>query len=72
MPNTFPEDIPIPQLAEHGIVYDSIEMGYYNIKTDIFLCDDDIKFYKLRPYDKLDSVLPNPLPADYFFNWEQS
>ena len=69
MPNTFPEDIIIPELAEHGIVYDSIEMEYYNTKTDIFLEDDDIKFYKLRPYEKLDSILPNPLPADYFFNF---
>lgn len=55
----------------YHIVYDPLQREYYNIRTDIFLSDDDIKCYKLRPYDKITSPLPNPLPQDYFVKWEE-
>ena len=52
------------------IVYDPLQKEYYNIRTDIFLSDDDISYCKLRPYDKITSPLPSPLPQDYFTKWE--
>lgn len=67
----------IPVLSDPNkvyiIVYDPLQREYYNCRTDIFLSDDDISFYKLRPYDKITSPLPDPLPPSYFINsrsWE--
>lgn len=62
------QDIPVIP----NIVYDSLQREYYNIHTDIFLSDDDIAFYKLRPYTHITSPLPNPLPKDYFKNWSET
>lgn len=49
-----------------GIVYDPQQREYYNIKSDIFLTEDDISYHKLKPYSEITSPLPNPLPTDYF------
>ena len=51
------------------IVYDSIEHEYYNIRGDLFLTEDDIKFYKLRPYSHITTPLPTPLPENYWLDW---
>jgi len=64
-------------VLKHGnevyhIVYDPLQREYYNCRTDIFLTDDDIMFYKLRPYDKITTPLPNPLPVDYFVKLEDN
>jgi hypothetical protein len=63
----FPEDHPL----HHHIVYDPSQREYYNCITDIFLTQDDISFYKLRPDSKITSPIPYPLPEDYFTNWEE-
>jgi hypothetical protein len=64
----------IPVLKERNdvyiIVYDPLQKEYYNVRTDIFLTDDDISYHKLRPYDKITSPLPDPLPSDYFTKWD--
>lgn len=52
------------------IVYDVGQREYYNRKTDIFLTDDDIAYYKLRPYSLITTPLPDPLPFDYFTRWK--
>lgn len=62
-------DRDIKILDELGIVYDPSQKEYYNNRIDIFLTEDDISFHKLRPYDKITSPLPSPLPSDYFTNW---
>jgi hypothetical protein len=54
------------------IVYDPEQREYYNWRTDMFLSEDDISILKLRPYDKITTPLPNPLPPDYFYYWDQS
>lgn len=51
------------------IVYDPQQREYYNTRSDIFLCEDDISYYKLRPYTQITSPLPKPLPKDYFTNF---
>lgn len=51
------------------IIYDSDSREYYNTRTDIFLSEDDISFHKLRPYDKITTPLPYPLPPNYFTDW---
>ena len=58
----FPKD---HQLHDY-LVYDPLQREYYNSRIDIFLTDDDTSFHKLRPYDKITTPLPSPLPADYF------
>lgn len=50
----------------YHIVYDSLQREYYNNQTDIFLSDDDVNFYNLRPYSEITSPLPSPLPDNYF------
>lgn len=62
------EDIPV--LPQFGIVYDPKQREYYHTKSDFFLTDDDILFYKLRPYDQITSPLPSPLPDNYFLTKE--
>lgn len=57
-------------LPTFGIVYDPAQREYYNTRSDIFLCEDDIKFYKLRPYSHIQIPLPKPLPPDYFSKWD--
>ena len=52
------------------IVYDTVEREYYNTSTDIFLSEDDITAFALRPYSSITSPLPTPLPSDYFTNWK--
>lgn len=56
----------IQVLPDHGIVYDPDQREYYNTRSDIFLSDDDIVYYKLRPYTLIVSPLPSPLPENYF------
>ena len=51
------------------IVYDSDSREYYNVRTDIFLSDDDIAYHKLRPYTHITSPLPVPLPENYWLDW---
>ena len=51
------------------IVYDPQQREYYNTRSDIFLTEDDISYYKLRPYTQITSPLPKPLPTDYFTNF---
>lgn len=63
-PNSFKEDIPVKE--EYGITYDPKQQEYYNCRQDTFLSEEDITFYKLKPYDQITNPLPNPLPADYF------
>lgn len=50
----------------HRIVYDSVACEYYDRQNDIFLTEDDIKFYGLRPYSAITSPLPDPLPENYW------
>lgn len=66
--NRFDDDIVVCVTMQH-IVYDSSQKEYYNTQTNIFLDDDDIAFHKLRPYRKILSPLPNPLPENYFKEW---
>jgi hypothetical protein len=63
--NRFDDDIVVCINMQH-IVYDTLQKEYYNTRTDIFLSDDDITYLKLRPYSKIVSPLPNPLPENYF------
>ena len=56
--------------VRYFIVYDPKQREYYNAQTDIFLSDDDISYLQLRPYDKITTPLPEPLPVDYFTRWE--
>ena len=67
-PNTFKQDIPV--LPDFGIVYDPLQMEYYNTKSDLFLSDDDIAFHKLRPHSEIPTPLPSPLPEKYFVEWK--
>jgi len=60
---------PADHIAHDYIVYDPAQREYYNKRTDIFLNDDDISFYKLRPYTHLVCPLPSPLPTNYFTDW---
>jgi hypothetical protein len=74
IPNTTPTDhVVFP--PDHGlhdhIIYDSVELEYYNIKTDIFLSDDDIAYHKLHPYTHITSPLPSPTPENYFTDWTE-
>jgi len=57
-------------LPEQKIVYDSKQHEYYNISTDIYLTEQEIANHKLRPYDKITTPLPAPLPKDYFTKWK--
>lgn len=66
--NRFDDDIVVSINLQH-VVYDQSQKEYYNTQTDIFLCEDDITYHKLRPYDKITSPLPSPLPEDYFTNF---
>lgn len=66
--NRFDDDIVVSTDLQH-IVYDTKQHEYYNIESDIFLAEDDIKFYKLRPYSKIINPLPVPLPKNYFTRW---
>lgn len=66
--NRFDDDIVVCVTLQH-IVYDSSQKEYYNTRTDIFLTDDDINFHHLRPYDKITTPLPDPLPENYFKEW---
>ena len=63
----FPTNHPLHQY----VIYDSDSHEYYNPRTDIFLSEDDIMFYSLRPYSQIDCPLPSPIPSDYFTNWKE-
>ena len=67
--NRFDDDIVVDINLQH-IVYDQSAREYYNTRTDIFLCEDDIAYLKLRPYSEIPSPLPHPLPANYFVTWD--
>ena len=74
MKNITPEDkfvFPKGHELHEVIVYDSSESEYYNVRTDIFLSEDDIKYHKLRPYEHITSPLPDPLPENYFVEWDR-
>ena len=65
----------IPILTEGTIVhivYDPFAREYYNKRTDIYLGDDDISFYRLRPYSEIPASLPliAKQEIDYFRNWK--
>jgi hypothetical protein len=64
--HVFPREHP----RHDHIVYDEDQREYYNKHADIFLSDDDIAYYKLRPYDLITCPLPKPLPPGYFYNLE--
>lgn len=66
--NRFDDDIVVCINLQH-IVYDQSQREYYNTNTDIFLCEDDINFHKLRPYSEITCPLPHPLPEGYFL-WQ--
>lgn len=53
------------------IVYDTEQREYYNISTDIYLSQDDISVWSLRPYHLIPiGSLPEPLPSEYFITWK--
>ena len=56
----------------HGIIkYDTKQREYYNARTDIYLSQDDILFWTLRPYHLIPiGSLPKPLPPEYFITWK--
>ena len=58
----FPSD----HICHSRIIYDTDAREYYDKTTDIFLSDDDIKFYGLRLYSNITSPLPSPLPENYW------
>jgi hypothetical protein len=50
-----------------NIVFDDNEREYYNKRTDIFLTEDDIKYYGLKPYEDLVlDTLSRTTPHDFF------
>lgn len=56
-------------LPDHGIVFDPVEHDYYNRRSDIFLSEDDVKFYNLRSLSEVPRDLPPQAktnPHDYF------
>lgn len=66
-PNQF--DIPVfppNHVCHKRIVYDPDACEYYDKTTDIFLTEDDIKFYGLRAYKDITTPLPSPLPENYW------
>ncbi len=63
--NRFDDDIVVDLNLQH-IVYDPQQKEYYNTRIDIFLCEDDIAFHKLRPYHLIPNPLPSPLPEGFF------
>jgi hypothetical protein len=49
------------------IVFDDNEHEYYNKHTDIFLTEDDIKYYGLKPYEDLVLAMPTKrIPPSFF------
>jgi hypothetical protein len=60
------------QTGIEDIVYDTDQREYYYKNKDLFLEDDDIKFYKLRPYSHITVTLPHPLPENYFREWDEN
>jgi len=51
------------------IVYDVESKEYYDKRTDIFLTEEEINYWLLRPYSLITNPLPHPLPPDYFTEW---
>lgn len=65
------KDLDIPcfppnHVCHKRIVYDPIQHEYYDKTNDIFLTEDDIKFYGLRAYKDITTPLPSPLPENYW------
>lgn len=54
------------------VVYDTDQREYYFKAKDMFLTEDDIAFHKLRPYSHITVNLPNPLPENYFMEWDEN
>lgn len=52
-----------------AIFYDTIEGQYYNARTDIYLCEDDVLHHKLRPIELVD--ISTPYSNDYFLVWSR-
>jgi hypothetical protein len=71
------ESADIPIITEGTtvhIVYDPFAREYYNKRTDIYLCEDDISYHRLRPYSEIPASLPlitKEDPVGYFYNWKQ-
>lgn len=52
-------------------MYDVQQREYYNARTDIYLSDEDISAWSLRPYHRIPiGRLPDPLPPEYFITWK--
>lgn len=49
-----------------GIVYDTEEKNYYNRGTDIYLSEEDIETYNLKPLTYIYPNLPRKVPPGYF------
>lgn len=67
--NRLESDIAVfpPTHVQHKrIVYDPVEREYYDKTNDMFLTEDDINFYGLKPYSQITAPLPNPLPENYW------
>ncbi len=57
---------PTNHIQHERIVFDPDQREYYDKHNDIFLSEDDIKFYGLKPYDHITTPLPTPLPENYW------
>lgn len=54
-----------------AIFFDTDENQYYNARTDIYLSEDDILAWSLRPIELIESS-PIPQEPDYFTRWNRS
>ena len=56
------------------IFFDTDEKQYYNARTDIYLSQDDILCYKLRPIELIGLIDPtiNNLQGNFFTVWDRS
>lgn len=55
MKSIFPEGHPLA-----SIVWDSTKQEYYNIKTELYLSDDDVKYHNLPERGVLDQPIVAP------------
>lgn len=64
MPKNFPDDA---KTKYPHIVYDIHEKEYYNTESDLYLSSLlEIEGLGLKPYSKIETPLPDPLPENYF------
>lgn len=60
--HVFPKD----HIMYDRIVYDSDAREYYDNYTDMFLTEDDIKFYGLKPYEQIPTPLPEKITIEFW------